>query len=88
MMHTPTTYNPNTDHYAVGAALNPLPHRSSVLVQLQENGGQARVPLTPAEARNMAQCLLTVADLVDAHLREEAAIEAGRAPVNGAVGSC
>jgi hypothetical protein len=69
MIHNSTSYNPMGDHYAVGAAINPPPYRSSVLAQLQEDGNQARVMLTPDEARHLAQLLLAAADKVQAHAR-------------------
>lgn len=60
MIHNSIQSNPEGDHYAVGVSeINSL-----ILVQLQEEGNQARVALTPIEARYMAQLLLTAADKV------------------------
>ena len=63
MIHNSTQTNPEKDHYAVGVSgSTPL-----VLVQLQEDGNQSRIPLTPQEARHLAQLLLGAADKVDNH---------------------
>jgi dsDNA-binding SOS-regulon protein len=69
MIHHSTCHRPLGDHYAVGASTNSEPHPCFVLAQLQENGEQARVLMTPAEARAYAQLLLAAADKVEAHLR-------------------
>jgi hypothetical protein len=68
MIHNSTSYNPMGDHYAASVAINPAPYPSSVLAQLQEDGNQARVMLTPEEARYFAQLLLAAADKVESHL--------------------
>jgi hypothetical protein len=47
MIHNSTSHNPMGDHYAASVAINPAPYPSSVLAQLQEDGNQARVMLTP-----------------------------------------
>jgi hypothetical protein len=63
MIHNPTETNPDKDHYAVGVSgMSPL-----VLVQLQELGTQARIALTPQEARHLGQLLFGAADKVDNH---------------------
>lgn len=77
MIHQRTSINPGANHYGVSVSLPEHPHQdlSSVLVQLQESGNQARVPLTPEEARHMAGLLTAQADRVDAHVRAEQAFE-------------
>jgi hypothetical protein len=61
MIHNSTQTNPDGDHYAVGTSgMSAL-----VLVQVQEDGNQSRIPLTPLEARHLAQLLLAAADSVD-----------------------
>jgi hypothetical protein len=60
VIHNSTQTNPDGDHYAVGIS----GMSSLVLAQLQENGNQARIALTPTEARHMAELLLAAADKV------------------------
>ena len=57
VIHHSTQAKPLQDHYAV--SFNSI---GQVLVQLQQNGEQVRVGLTPDEARHMAQLLLAKAD--------------------------
>ena len=75
MRHNSTLHNPQDDHYAASVFLNELPVASGVLAQIQEGESdgyphteQARIRLTPAEARHFAQLLLSAADRVEAHL--------------------
>ena len=49
------------DHWAVGSNTGPNP---VVLVQLQENGDQVRLGMTPEQAENMARELLAHAQKV------------------------
>jgi hypothetical protein len=63
------------DHYGVSVCLNGRTHPSGVLAQIQEGTSygypvaeQARIRLTPEEARHFAKLLLESADRVEAHL--------------------
>ena len=63
------------DHYGVSCCLSKATHPSGVLAQIQEGTTygypvvqQARIRLTPEEARHFAQLLLEMADRVEAHL--------------------
>lgn len=60
MRHNATRHNPLGNHWAVGWTGDKLPSQpdSCVLAQLQEDGNQARVVLTPEEAEAMAERLL------------------------------
>lgn len=62
MRHYPTELNPLTDHYAVG--MYKAPDINLVLIQLMEDAYQARIALTPNEARHLAQLLIDAADKV------------------------
>lgn len=70
MIHHATKLKPQTDHWAVSWTGELLPKSlgkaSMVLVQLQEDGNQARVGLTPEEADAMAQQLTEFAQKVRA----------------------
>ena len=65
MIHHATKRKPATDHWAVSWTGAPVPEAtgpaSQVLVQLQEEGEQVRVALTPEEAEAMAQQLFDFA---------------------------
>jgi len=63
MIHHSTKGNPNGDHYAVGSSNTPYP--PGILVQLQEDGNQARTRLTIDEARHLAELLLSTANTID-----------------------
>lgn len=68
MLHHATNLKPQTDHWAVSWSGEKLPgcKESMVIVQLQEDGNQARVALTPDEAEAMAQKLNDFAQKVRA----------------------
>lgn len=58
MLHHATKLKPQADHWAVSWTGERLPRslgkESAVLVQVQEDGNQARIALTPDEAEAMA----------------------------------
>jgi hypothetical protein len=59
MLHHYLENGANGDHWAVSSSAEFLPgQRAWVLVQLQENGEQARVTMTAEEAEKMAAALL------------------------------
>ena len=68
MRHIETTPG---NHYAVGS--NSMV--GQVLVQLQENGEQVRIPLTPAEARSLAANLVSHATELEHAKLSPAALE-------------
>lgn len=59
--HYLDTSNTSGDHYAVSRS----GMVAKVLAQLQSEGEQVRVALTPAQARHFARLLLAKADEVD-----------------------
>jgi hypothetical protein len=68
MIHHSTEHRPLGDHYAASYITNPAPHLNAVLAQVSQDGNQARVALTPEEARHFAQLLLAAADTVETYL--------------------
>lgn len=62
MIHNLTSQNIMGNHYGVSFNDN------FVLAQLQEDGQQARVPLSPVEARYMAKLLIEAADKVEGNV--------------------
>lgn len=60
MIHNATERNPQRDHYAVNTSgMGPY-----ILIQIQEDGNQARIALTPKEARHLASLLIETSDRV------------------------
>jgi len=66
MIHWQAEFKPNAgNHYGVSASAK-LPNVPRyVLVQLQEDGQQVRIPLTALEARHMANMMLSIAADID-----------------------
>ncbi len=53
MIHIATKHNPHGDHYGVSFSS----YYKTILLQVQENGKQSRIPLTVEEARHIIQLL-------------------------------
>lgn len=68
MLHHATKHKPQTDHWGVSRTAEPLSRalgqEGTVLVQIQEDGNQARISLTPDEAEAMARSLTEFAQAV------------------------
>lgn len=63
MLHHSTSHG---NHWAVSWTGEQLPGKEpSVLIQVQEEGNQARIPLTPEHARYMAAELIRFAERVE-----------------------
>lgn len=60
MIHYSTERHPLEDHYAVGHSTSEF----LVLIQIQQEGVQSRIPLSATEARHLANLLINAANKV------------------------